>query len=500
MRGAALLVALLVPSHALHRLAPLGPRTLSGRPAIANFPRAAQVQLDEGAAKPPSSGLGGLVKARLPIVEWLPRAVSKTAVNDIIAGLTVATMLIPQGMSYATLAGLNPIIGLYCYVPLVVYAAMGTSSFISVGPVALVSTTLMGMIAAVQGPARLALASTLMFWCGALATTIGLLGLGKIVEVVPKDVLSAFTTGAAFNIMFTQLGSLFQISVATSHAPIIMLRNAIIALPTLKWFTACLSAAAISLLLAMKKLPLHKWLKLGDNVPKSIFGDLGPFTTMVLFTIVNAVFGLTGLHGIAEVGVVPSGLPSFTSPLGHSLEGHYKDILVLTFVMLTETLAMGKALAARAGQTIQNSQEFMAMGCANMAGSFFQSYTCAGSFSRSAVVVSTGGQSQLAGIVTASSVVATLLFLTPFFTHVPKAVLAACLIIAVSGLIDTKRIGELWKASKGRFGMYLFYVGTMLAFGAAEGLMFSVAAYYAIELFKKVAKAVGIKVPSSGTQ
>ena len=437
-------------------------------------------------ASPPAPPEGNFIEQRVPILRWLPKTNAADVVSDVISGLTVTTMLIPQGMAYATLAGLNPIVGLYCYVPLLVYAALGTSSFLAVGPVALVSTTIFSMIATLEGPARAAMASALMFACGVLSTVLGVLGLARIVDYVPKDVLSAFTTGAAFNIMFTQLGSLFGIKVATSHAPIVMLKNALVALPTLHASTAGLSAAAIATLLMLKNLPLHKWLKLASSVPKSIFGDLGPFTTMVLFTLLNSVFGLSALRGIAEVGVVPSGLPNLSSPLGVSLAGRYKDIAVLTFVMLVETVAIGKALAAKAGQSIDNAQEFIALGLSNIAGSFFQAYTCAGSFSRSAVVVSTGGKSQLGGIVTAISLVLTLTFLTPLFTHVPKSTLAACLIVAVSNLVDTNRIAELWTQSKGQFALYAVYVGLMLAFGAAEGLMASVALFYAVGLLKKL--------------
>jgi MFS superfamily sulfate permease-like transporter len=311
-------------------------------------------------------------------------------------------------------------------------------------------------------------------------------GLGKVLEIVPKDVLSAFTISAALNIMFSQLGSLFQISVAASHAPILMLRNAILVLPTSKLFTTGISAAALALLFALKNLPLHKKLRLPEKVPKTIFGSLGPFLTMVLFTLINAKFGLAASHGLQEVGVVPKGLPSFQVPIFHPrLGAHIKDIFLLTFVMLTETLAMGKALAARDNQKIDNSQEFVAMGVANACGSFFQACTSAGSFSRSAVVVSTGGQTQLAGIVTALAVVTTLQFLTKYFIHVPKCVLAACLIVAVSGLIDKKRAVTLWSENKWQFAMYLFYLGTMLSLGAAEGLIVSVIAHYAIEAARR---------------
>lgn len=428
-----------------------------------------------------------LLAQRLPILSWAPKLNTSTAVGDVIAGITVATMLIPQGMSYATIAGLHPIVGLYCYVPLLVYALMGTSRYISVGPVALVSTTLYGMVATQTGAAKLALASALMFWGGVLSTILGLLGLGFVLEIVPHDVLSAFTTCAAFNIMITQLGSLFQISVASSHAPIIMLRNALVALPSAKLFTSCFSAAAIGMLIALKRLPIHSWLKLPASVPKSIVGSLGPFLTMVVFTLINGAFGLSASQGLQEVGIVPSGLPKFTPAITHpDLTKHFKDIAVITFVFLTETLAMGKALAERAGEKISNSQEFIAMGVANTLGSFFQSYPSAGSFSRSAVVVSTGGTSQLAGIVTAASVVMVLTFLTPYFTHVPKAVLAACLIVAVAGLVDKARIGELWRENKFDFGLYMVYAAAMLTFGAAEGLMASVVVYYAVEAAKKL--------------
>jgi len=496
MRLTTFALALLAAADAFHVPAVLPHKLATRAPALSRVaPPALSADAADAAAfpnDPPLAPPESILEKRLPIVKWLPKALD-SPLADVISGLTVATMLIPQGMAYATLAGLEPIVGLYCYVPLLVYALLGSSSFLAVGPVALVSTTVMGMISHVAGPARLALASALMFACGALSTVLGVLGLAKVVDYVPKEVLSAFTTGAAFNIMFTQLGSLFQIKVAASHAPIVMLKNAIVALPTLQPFTTALSACAIGMLLALKKLPLHSWLKLKPSVPKSIFGDLGPFATMVTFTLLNSVLGLTAMRGIAEVGVVPSGLPSFSSPLGVSLAGHYKDIAVLTFVMLVETMAIGKALAAKAGQTINNRQEFIAVGASNMLGSFFNAYTCAGSFSRSAVVVSTGGKSQLAGIVTAASVVLTLKFLTPFFTHVPKAVLASCLIVAVSSLVDTKRISELWTQSKGRLALYMVYVASMLVFGAAEGLMASVALFYATDILKKLAIKAGLR-------
>ena len=167
-------------------------------------------------------------------------------------------------------------------------------------------------------------------------------------------------------------------------------------------------------LVALKRLPLHAMLNLPKSVPSTLVCLLGPFLAMVLGIVANQRFDLSG-RGLAEVGVVPSGLPSIVSPLQRP-PPNVKDALVLSFVALTETLAMGKALAERASQKLDTSQEILAVGAANVAGSAFQSgHTVAGSFSRSAVNVVTGGASQLSSIVTAGAVVLTLLFFTGCF-------------------------------------------------------------------------------------
>jgi MFS superfamily sulfate permease-like transporter len=168
------------------------------------------------------------------------------------------------------------------------------------------------------------------------------------------------------------------------------------------------------------------------------------------------------------------------------LAGRSKDIAVLTFVVLLESLAIGKSLAAKAGQSINSAQEFVAIGLANVAGSFFQGYSIAASFSRSAIFVSTGGKSQLGGIGSAISLMLILTFFTPLFTHVPKPALAAVLMVATSNLIDTQRIAELWTQSKGKFALYAVYVGLMLVFGAGEGLLASIALFYAVNVLKRV--------------
>lgn len=194
---------------------------------------------------------------------------------------------------------------------------------------------------------------------------------------------------------------------------------------------------------------------------------------------------------------MPSGLPSIATPLGRA-PPRFRDVAVLSFVALcagmnptpnfaaeerfpaqvalTETLAMGRALAARAGQPLDTNQEIAAVGAANVAGSFFQSYTVAGSFSRSAVNVVTGGSSQLSSIVTAGAVVGALLFFTGLFTHVPKPVLASILIFAVSGLIDSARVKALWGAGDALgLAKWCAYFSLMMALGPAEGLIVAVA-------------------------
>jgi SulP family sulfate permease len=456
----ALLAAFLAPCTAIHRPAHHAPpvRTLQKR--------------------------GGGLKERLPIAAWLPALNQSNVLNDALAGLTVAAMLIPQGMSYASIAGLNPIVGLYCYVPMLVYACLAASSFVVVGPVALISTTLAPMIAAEATEAgRLAAASSLMFWSGAATACLGLSGLGGLVERVPKDVLSAFVTCCAFNIAGTQIPAVLKVAKPAGHTPLEMLLGALRNAPSYHSFTAAFSAATFAFLMTLKRLPLHALLKLPAGVPATLFASLGPFLAMVMGILANQRFDLVK-RGLAEVGVVPSGLPSILSPLTRP-PPRIRHALVLSFVALTETLAMGKALAERTDQQLDTSQEILAIGAANVAGSCFQSYTVAGSFSRSAVNVVTGGQSQLSSIVTAGTVVLTLLFFTGCFERVPKAVLGSILIYAVSGLIDVKRVRALAANDKRGLAAWVVFFGLMMALGPAEGLVASVAVDAALGVIRR---------------
>ena len=415
---------------------------------------------------------------RFPILDWLPLLTRRDCVADAVAGLTVAAMLIPQAMSYASIAGLSPIVGLYCYVPLVVYACMGTSRYIAVGPVAIVSTTMLGVVGGEPTEAaRLALASCVMFWSGVLTTVLGALDLGGFIEALDHDVLSAFVTCCAVNIGCSQAGAALRVSAARSHVPAVGLWNAARAAPGFHGPTLAVSLATAAFLALCRRLPLDAVLPAA--APKNLVGSLGPFFAMVLGAFANARWDLAGM-GLREVGRVPAGLPTVSNPLFHpKLPSKLKDVAVVTLVMLTETLSMGKALAARDGRSIDNSQEAVALGAANVLGAFFRTYTIAGSFSRSAVNVMTGATSQLSALVTAGSVVATLLFFTSSFERVPKAVLAAILITAVSGLVDSERLAALRRdGDVAGLCLWLSYFASMMALGAAEGLLLSVAIHY----------------------
>jgi SulP family sulfate permease len=194
---------------------------------------------------------GGAVK-QLPITTWLPALSKEDVLNDALAGLTVAAMLIPQGMSYASIAGLNPIVGLYCYVPMLVYACLAASSLVVIGPVALFSTTLAPMIASETTEAdKLAAASSLMFWSGVSTMILGLSGLGGLVERVPKDILSAFVTCCAFNIAGTQIPSVLKVAKPHGHTPLQMIMGALRNAPDFHSFTASFSALTFAFLVAL---------------------------------------------------------------------------------------------------------------------------------------------------------------------------------------------------------------------------------------------------------
>ncbi len=410
----------------------------------------------------------------MPVLEWGRNYKKAYFKDDLFAGLTVGTMLIPQGMAYAMIAGLPPIYGLYAsLVPQVVYAVFGTSRQLSVAPVAMDSLLVAAGLTALKlsGQTYIEAALLVALLMGLFQVLAGFLKLGFLVNFLSKPVISGFTTGAALIIGLNQLKHLLGTDIQKSNQIHILLKNTFVALPEIHWLTFIIGIAGVFLLLLIKKKRL--------KIP-------GALTVVVIGTLVVYLFKLNEL-GVQIVGDIPKGLPKFSIP---NLQVSYLEDLIplavtIGIIAYMEAISVAKAIEAKHGDyKINPNQEMIAMGMANVIGSFFKSYPVTGGFSRSAVNDQAGAKTQLSSVIAAILMGFTLLFLTPLFYYLPKTVLAAIIMVAVFGLIDFKIIRKLWYIDKKELTLLLLTFGVTAFVGIKEGIITGMLASVGIVVYK----------------
>ena len=400
----------------------------------------------------------------LPIAGQLETYGREKLTGDLSAGLTVGVMLIPQGMAYALIAGLPPIYGLYAsLVPLVIYALFGTSRQLAVGPVAMVSL----LVAAAVGPIAggdtqlyIGLALLLSLMVGLLQFGLGLARFGFLVNFLSHPVLAGFTSAAALIIGLSQLKHLLGISIERSHYIHEILWTAVQKAGAVDPMTLALGLGSIALLVGLQ------WWK------KSFPGALA---AVVVTTLATWGFGLHEM-GVAIVGSVPSGLPAPTMPpmdagaVGN-LVPSAPSALAIGLVGFMESIAVAKVYAARHRYEVDANKELVGLGLANVAGAFFSAYPTTGGFSRTAVNDQAGAQTNLAAIFSAGIIALTLLFLTPLFYFLPKAVLAAIVMVAVFGLIEWEEVVHLWHVDRTDLALMGVTFTATLGLGIEQGIL-----------------------------
>ena len=402
----------------------------------------------------------------VPLLRMLRGYDGATFRSDAVAGLTTAIMLIPQSMAYALLAGLDPIIGLYAStIPLAVYALLGTSRQLAVGPVAMVSLLVASGVGAVAGDDPVlytALAALLALMVGLMQWGMGLARLGFLVKFLSHPVIAGFTSAAALIIGFSQLKHLLGVDLPRSHHVHEIIIGAGQRIGEINPLTLGISAASIALLMVLKR-----W---------------APRFPRFLLVVVGGALAVWGLgldsRGVAIVGSVPGGLPSPQVPtLGLSQITDLLPIAItIALVSFMESISVAKSFARTHRYDVDADQELKALGLANVFGSFFQAYPVTGGFSRTAVNAQAGARTGVAGLVTAAVVVITLLFLTPLFHYLPKAVLAAIIMTAVFGLVDVKEARHLFHISKPDLAMMGLTFAATLTLGIEPGILLGVAA------------------------
>lgn len=411
----------------------------------------------------------------LPILDWLPRYNKDQFKGDVSAGLTVGVMLIPQGMAYAMLAGLPPIYGLYAStLPLILYAILGTSRQLAVGPVAMVSlltASSIGMLAESGSETYIALAISLALVVGLIQFFLGVFKLGFLVNFLSHPVISGFTSAAALIIGISQLKHLLGVPIGRSHHVHEILLEAVGKIAEVNLPTLLIGLGGIALIIGVRKL--------NRSIPGS------------LLAVVFGILVSWGL-GMAEssvkiVGEVPKGLPVFGIP-GFSIDTVSTLLpiaLTISLVSFMESIAVAKAVQSRhKNYKVIPDQELIALGAANIGGAFFQAYPVTGGFSRTAVNDQAGARTGMSSIISAALIILTLLFLTPLFYYLPNAILAAVIMVAVFGLIDFKEPVYLWRTDRGDFWMLIVTFVATLGLGIEQGIGIGVILSLAMMIYR----------------
>ena len=387
-----------------------------------------------------------------PFLDWIHELKDPKVLRaDMIAGLTVALVLIPQSMAYATLAGLPEVYGLYiAFVPVFIAALWGSSRQLGTGPVAVVSTMTATMLTPVVIPMLgsdytqeefLALyiptAMFLTLLVGLFQFALGLFRLGAIVNFLSHPVIVGFTNAAALFIGLTQVSKIFGVEMpggASDHFLTVRILGVIENIGDTHMETLLMGVASFAIMIGLKRY--------APKIPAVL-------VAVVATTTVSYSIGFEQMGG-KVVGTIPEGLPAFAMP-AFNLEAFshlFIGAIIIAMVGFMEAISIAKAMAAKSKDRIDPNQELIGQGLANICGSFFQSYPASGSFSRSAVNFNAGAKTGFSSVVTAIIVVVTLLFLTPLLYHLPKATLAAVVIMAVFGLINFKSVKHIWVANK----------------------------------------------------
>jgi len=385
----------------------------------------------------------------------------KSLGNDLIAALTVAVMIIPQCMAYSVLAGFPPIYGLYaCLVPLILYPIFGTSPYLSVGPVALVSILLAGGLCLYAKPfteeyIRLGLVVSLL--AGLFQVLLAAFKMGSLVNFLSHPVLSGFTSAAAIIIIMSQIPSLLGIEVERSASIVGIVKNLFSNLGKIESTSALVGCGSLAVIVLLKK------------IRKKFPGAL-----LVVILSSLAVY-LLNLNSVRIVGDIPSGLPSFYNPV----KLDYKELwmlvplsIVIGLVSFVESMAIAKSLGSKNGiYKYHSNQELLALGASKIGGAFFLAIPNTGSFGRSALNESSGAKSGWSSIFASVIVGIGLLFFTKVFSYIPYPVLAALIISAVMKLIDFNVIKHLFSHDRSDFGVLLFTLLMTLFLGVRVGIM-----------------------------
>ncbi|NIZ09920.1 SulP family inorganic anion transporter [Pseudooceanicola sp. HF7] len=425
----------------------------------------------------------------MPILDWGRRYDRATFRNDMIAALIVTIMLIPQSLAYALLAGLPPEAGLYASIlPIVLYAIFGTSGALAVGPVAVVSlltASALGQVAA-QGTAGYAVAAlTLAFLSGVFLLGLGLLRLGFLANFLSHPVIAGFITASGILIAAGQMKHILGVQ-AGGDTLIEILHALYVHLAEVNLPTVLIGAAGLAFLFWVRRGMKPALRKLGlSQGAANVATKAGPVLAVVASTV--AVWGMgLGAQGVAIVGQVPQSLPPLSLPdfSPALMQELLVPAIMISIIGFVESVSVAQTLAAKKRQRIDPDQELIGLGAANLGAAFTGGFPVTGGFSRSVVNADAGAETPAAGAFTAVGLAIAATMLTPLIHDLPKATLAATIIVAVLSLVDFSILRRTWKYSKADFAAVVTTILLTLGLGVEAGVGAGVILSIALHLYK----------------
>ncbi|MBY6155496.1 sulfate permease [Vannielia litorea] len=411
----------------------------------------------------------------LPVFDW-GRTYNRDALsNDLIAAVIVTIMLIPQSLAYALLAGLPPEAGIYAsIVPIILYAIFGTSRALAVGPVAVVSlmtAAAVGQVAEQGTMGYAAAALTLALLSGGILLLLGVFKLGFLANFLSHPVIAGFITASGILIATSQVKHVLGVPGGGHNLPE-MLANLAAQLGQMNLITLVIGVSATAFLFwvrkGLKPLLLNAGLKprLADIATKA-----GPVAAVVATTLVTWAFNLSD-HGVEIVGSVPQALPPLTMPdlSVDLLTALFVPALLISIIGFVESISVAQTLAAKKRQRIDPDQELIGLGAANIGAAFTGGYPVTGGFARSVVNFDAGAETPAAGAYTALGLAIAAIALTPLVYFLPKATLAATIIVAVLSLVDFTILKNSWTYNRADFAAVLVTIMLTLGFGVESGV------------------------------
>ena len=380
----------------------------------------------------------GDIRRFFPFLQWMRAINAKTARADLLAGITGAVIVLPQGVAFAVIAGLPPEYGLYsAMVPTVMAALMGSSHHLISGPTTAISIVVYSSLSPWLTPASpdyIQAALTLTFLSGLIQLGLGLVRLGSLVNFVSHSVVMGFTAGAAILIATSQLSNFLGVSAAKAHSFVHIWEHIVSRLPEVNPYVVSISAFTLSVAVAFR-----------------VFRPTWPGMLIAMVAGSFLSIALDGLHhGVRLVGSLPSELPPLSSPSlsMSSIRQLAPSALAIAILGLTEAVSIARSVAARSEQRIDNDQEFIGQGVSNMVGAFFSSYASSGSFTRTGVNYTAGARTPLSAVFAAASLALIVLLIAPLTAYLPIPAMAGVLLIVAAGLVDVRQIAALVRSSR----------------------------------------------------